>query len=55
MTNTDYQELIGDYRDLEPEKPQPNRRRLYQFLFGIQAISVLVILWASLNAAGYFG
>ena len=51
-----YQELIGEYREVKQTSTMDEgTRRLYKILFGIQIISVLIIVVCSLAATGSFG
>ena len=51
-----YQELIGEYREVpQTSTVDEGTSRLYKILFGLQTISVLIVIVCAIRVSGYFG
>ena len=51
-----YQELIGEYREVpQTSTMDEGTRRLYKILFGIQIVSILIVIVCAIKVSGYFG
>jgi hypothetical protein len=48
--------MIGEYREVpQTSTMDEGTRRLYKILFGIQIVSVLIVIVCAIKVAGYFG
>ena len=48
--------MIGEYREVpQTYTMDEGTRRLYKILFGIQIISILIVIVCAIKVSGYFG
>jgi hypothetical protein len=48
--------MIGEYREVpQTSTMDEGSRRLYKILFGLQTISILIVVVCAIRVSGYFG